>query len=68
MSVGGDGMLFEIVNGLMKRPDKETAINTPLGLIPAGSQNALAASCSGHVCVESHALDIIRGIVQVLFI
>jgi diacylglycerol kinase family enzyme len=61
VSVGGDGMFFEIVNGLMKRPDKETAINTPLGLIPAGSQNALAVSCAGHVCAESHALDIIKG-------
>jgi len=60
VSVGGDGMFFEIVNGLMKRPDKE-AINMPLGLIPAGSQNALAVSCSGHICAETHALDIIKG-------
>jgi len=61
VSVGGDGMFFEIVNAIMRRPDHPTAIRVPIGIIPAGSQNALAVSCSGTVDAQCHALDIIRG-------
>ncbi|KAL4648033.1 sphingosine kinase 1 [Arapaima gigas] len=42
--VSGDGLLFEVVNGLMERDDWEEAIQTPLGILPGGSGNALAAS------------------------
>uniref|UniRef100_A0A671RKR6 Sphingosine kinase 2-like n=1 Tax=Sinocyclocheilus anshuiensis TaxID=1608454 RepID=A0A671RKR6_9TELE len=42
--LSGDGLLFEVVNGLMDRPDWEKAIQTPLGILPGGSGNALAAS------------------------
>mmetsp|Transcript_4333 Transcript_4333/g.6069 ORF Transcript_4333/g.6069 Transcript_4333/m.6069 type:complete len:549 (+) Transcript_4333:683-2329(+) len=42
--VSGDGLLYEVVNGIMKRPDWETAIKLPLGIIPGGSGNGLAAS------------------------
>ncbi|XP_073800142.1 sphingosine kinase 1 [Danio rerio] len=42
--LSGDGLLFEVVNGLMERPDWEKAIQTPLGILPGGSGNALAAS------------------------
>ncbi|TRY95721.1 hypothetical protein DNTS_022121 [Danionella cerebrum] len=42
--LSGDGLLFEVVNGLMERPDWEQAIRTPLGILPGGSGNALAAS------------------------
>ncbi|XP_035258818.1 sphingosine kinase 1 [Anguilla anguilla] len=42
--MSGDGLLFEVVNGLMEREDWETAIQTPLGILPGGSGNALAAS------------------------
>lgn len=34
----------QVVNGLMARPDWETAIRKPLCSLPAGSGNALAAS------------------------
>jgi len=40
----GDGLVYEVVNGLMKRPDWEVAINIPLGVIPTGSGNALCLS------------------------
>lgn len=40
----GDGLVFEVVNGLMKRPDWKVAINIPLGVIPTGSGNALSLS------------------------
>ncbi|TTI92379.1 Sphingosine kinase 1 [Bagarius yarrelli] len=42
--MSGDGLLFEVVNGLMEREDWEEAIQTPLGVLPGGSGNALAAS------------------------
>ncbi|KAL7874628.1 hypothetical protein SRHO_G00055980 [Serrasalmus rhombeus] len=42
--VSGDGLLHEVVNGLMDRPDWEQAIKTPVGILPCGSGNALAGS------------------------
>nr|XP_008249134.2 sphingosine kinase 1 isoform X2 [Oryctolagus cuniculus] len=42
--MSGDGLMHEVVNGLMERPDWETAIRKPLCSLPAGSGNALAAS------------------------
>uniref|UniRef100_A0A8C9XL29 sphingosine kinase n=1 Tax=Sander lucioperca TaxID=283035 RepID=A0A8C9XL29_SANLU len=42
--MSGDGLLFEVINGLLERPDWEEAIRTPLGILPSGSGNALAAS------------------------
>ncbi|XP_074486672.1 sphingosine kinase 1-like [Sebastes fasciatus] len=42
--MSGDGLLFEVINGLLERPDWEDAIRTPLGILPGGSGNALAAS------------------------
>lgn len=40
----GDGLVYEVVNGLMRRPDWEVAIKIPLGVIPTGSGNALSLS------------------------
>ncbi|KAM9843275.1 sphingosine kinase 1 [Aulostomus maculatus] len=42
--MAGDGLLFEVINGLMEREDWQEAIQTPLGILPGGSGNALAAS------------------------
>nr|XP_039265564.1 sphingosine kinase 2-like [Styela clava] len=42
--VSGDGLIHEVINGLMDREDWQTAINMPLGVVPGGSGNALAAS------------------------
>ncbi|KAG5271154.1 hypothetical protein AALO_G00176500 [Alosa alosa] len=42
--VSGDGLLHEVINGLMERPDWEMAIKTPVGILPCGSGNALAGS------------------------
>uniref|UniRef100_A0A4W4FEL2 DAGKc domain-containing protein n=1 Tax=Electrophorus electricus TaxID=8005 RepID=A0A4W4FEL2_ELEEL len=42
--LSGDGLLFEVINGLMEREDWEQAILTPLAILPGGSGNALAAS------------------------
>lgn len=41
--VGGDGIFFEVVNGLFERPDWERAVDElALGIIPCGSGNGLA--------------------------
>ncbi|XP_068180867.1 sphingosine kinase 2 isoform X2 [Antennarius striatus] len=42
--VSGDGLLHEVINGLMERSDWEQAIKTPVGILPCGSGNALAGS------------------------
>ncbi|GAB1610324.1 hypothetical protein Ahia01_001318500, partial [Argonauta hians] len=42
--VAGDGLIFEVINGLMNRPDWSEAIKTPIGCLPGGSGNALCCS------------------------
>ncbi|XP_053144355.1 sphingosine kinase 1 [Hemicordylus capensis] len=44
VAMAGDGLLYEMINGLMERPDWESAIQKPLCILPGGSGNALAAS------------------------
>ena len=44
VSVSGDGMLNEILNGLLARDDWRKALAIPLCALPAGSGNALAAA------------------------
>ncbi|XP_049587062.1 sphingosine kinase 2 [Syngnathus scovelli] len=46
--ISGDGLLHEVINGLMERPDWERAIKTPVGILPCGSGNALAGSINHH--------------------
>uniref|UniRef100_H0Y0C9 Sphingosine kinase 1 n=1 Tax=Otolemur garnettii TaxID=30611 RepID=H0Y0C9_OTOGA len=50
--MSGDGLMFEVVNGLMERPDWDTAIQKPLCSLPAGSGNALAASLNHYAGYE----------------
>ncbi|KAM9857386.1 sphingosine kinase 1-like [Aulostomus maculatus] len=57
--LSGDGLLFEVINGLLERSDWEEAIRIPLGILPGGSGNALAASIhhySGASLVSSEEL------------
>lgn len=43
--VGGDGIAFEVINGLFERPDWQRAFGeTKLGIVPCGSGNGLARS------------------------
>lgn len=45
ITVSGDGMIHEVLNGLFDRPDwREALSRLPLGLIPGGSGNGLARS------------------------
>ena len=50
--VSGDGLVYEVINGLMNRPDWREAIKTPVGQIPGGSANALAC-CTAHLTNEA---------------
>ncbi|KAK7252198.1 hypothetical protein RIF29_35987 [Crotalaria pallida] len=63
--VSGDGILVEVVNGLLQREDWDTAIKIPLGVIPAGTGNGMAKSLLdsvGDPCAVANAvLAIIRG-------
>ncbi|XP_015267548.1 PREDICTED: sphingosine kinase 2 [Gekko japonicus] len=50
VAISGDGLLFEVINGLLERPDWEEAIKMPVGILPCGSGNALAGAindCAG---------------------
>lgn len=41
--VGGDGIYYEVINGLFERPDWQEAFDSvPIGIIPCGSGNGLA--------------------------
>ncbi|RDX65566.1 Sphingosine kinase 1, partial [Mucuna pruriens] len=63
--VSGDGILVEVVNGLLQREDWDVAIKMPLGVVPAGTGNGMAKSLLdsiGEPCAVAHAvLAIIRG-------
>jgi sphingosine kinase len=54
--VSGDGLIFEIINGLMERPDWKRAIKMPIAQIPGGSANALAC------CVAYITGEVFRGL------
>ncbi|KAM0791316.1 hypothetical protein ACM66B_005788 [Microbotryomycetes sp. NB124-2] len=48
VSVSGDGIVHELLNGLASRPDAKTALRrTPICPIPAGSGNALQVNLEG---------------------
>ena len=42
--VSGDGLVHEVYNGLLARPDWSEALGFPVGLVPGGSGNALVRS------------------------
>lgn len=42
--ISGDGLIFEVINGLMERSDRDAVMKIPLGIIPGGSGNGLAHS------------------------
>ncbi|XP_066147813.1 sphingosine kinase 1-like isoform X2 [Euwallacea fornicatus] len=54
IGVGGDGIIFEIINGLFERPDwAEVLKSIPIGVVPGGSGNGLARSIAHH-CEEPY--------------
>ncbi|KAL0398661.1 UNVERIFIED_CONTAM: Sphingosine kinase [Sesamum radiatum] len=65
--VSGDGILVEVLNGLLVRRDWDSAIRIPLGVVPAGTGNGMVKSLldsRGQPCSPFNAtLAIIRGLV-----
>ncbi|XP_020274972.1 sphingosine kinase 1-like [Asparagus officinalis] len=63
--ISGDGILVEIVNGLLQREDWDTAIKVPLGIIPAGTGNGMAKSLLDAVgekySISNSVFSVIRG-------
>lgn len=51
---GGDGIYFEVINGIMEREDWDDVFqNIPIGIIPCGSGNGLARSIA-HIYNEPY--------------
>lgn len=44
VAIGGDGTMYEALQGMLMRPDWDAMRHAPLAQIPCGSGNALAAS------------------------
>ncbi|KAF9355758.1 sphinganine kinase lcb4 [Mortierella sp. NVP85] len=63
VSVSGDGVLHEVINGLMERPDAVVAHKLPVGPIPGGSGNALSFSLLGEDH-GSHVGNAVLGIIK----
>ncbi|PAN28140.1 hypothetical protein PAHAL_5G133900 [Panicum hallii] len=63
--VSGDGVLLEVVNGILQRTDWEEAIKMPIGVVPAGTGNGMAKSllhAASETCSVSNAVfAIIKG-------
>ncbi|KAL4562059.1 hypothetical protein LXL04_034249 [Taraxacum kok-saghyz] len=63
--VSGDGILVEVVNGLLEREDWQVAMKMAIGVIPAGTGNGMIKSLLdsvGQPCTAAYAmLTAIRG-------
>ncbi|KAJ4789513.1 Sphingosine kinase 1 [Rhynchospora pubera] len=62
--VSGDGVVVEVVNGLLKREDWKQAITMPLGIIPGGTGNGMAKSLLHSVREEYSASNATFAIVR----
>lgn len=65
VTVSGDGVIHEVINGFLQRPDAREAIRKlPLGVIPGGTGNALSVSLLGETAgfdPQYTALQVIKG-------
>jgi len=64
--VSGDGLVHEVLNGFARRPDAIRALRLPIGVIPCGSGNALAANVLEPEFasnVAAAALNVLKGAV-----
>ncbi|KAJ6850471.1 sphingoid long-chain bases kinase 1-like [Iris pallida] len=59
--VGGDGIINEVLNGLLSRDNQKEAVSIPIGIIPAGSDNSLVWTILGVRDPISAALTIVKG-------
>jgi len=57
VAAGGDGTLYEVINGLQQNPGSK---KPPLGVLPIGTGNAFARDIDLHVDKWEEAVDIIK--------
>lgn len=63
ISIGGDGLFHELINGILTRDDWEEARYMPVGLINSGTSNAL--NINFDIATTRHSiLNIIKGNVE----
>ncbi|KAJ3033346.1 hypothetical protein HDV00_006480 [Rhizophlyctis rosea] len=60
LTLSGDGVFHEVVNGLLTRPDWEEARKLPVGFIGGGSANAMSRNIDA-LTPELAALAVIQG-------
>lgn len=60
VTVSGDGLLYEVLNGLFDRPDWEDAVRMPIGVLPCGSGNALAGAVNRYGGYVTASVEIAR--------
>lgn len=54
---GGDGLFYEVINGIFERPDWKDIVNTlPFGIVPCGSGNGIARSLV-HLAEKPEQID-----------
>lgn len=58
--VGGDGVFNQLLNSIMKHPNKEILLKCPIGFIPGGSSNALCCDLGGKDPFVA-GLNLVRG-------
>ncbi|KAL6659317.1 hypothetical protein ACP70R_003357 [Stipagrostis hirtigluma subsp. patula] len=59
--VGGDGIVNEVLNGLLCRDDSKEAFRLPIGIIPTGSDNSLVWTVLGIRDPVSAAIALAKG-------
>lgn len=59
--VGGDGIINEVLNGLLSRDNQKEGISIPIGIVPAGSDNSLVWTVLGVRDPVSAAIAIVKG-------
>uniref|UniRef100_A0A1D1YE79 Sphingoid long-chain bases kinase 1 n=2 Tax=Anthurium amnicola TaxID=1678845 RepID=A0A1D1YE79_9ARAE len=59
--VGGDGIINEVLNGLLGRNNQKEAISIPIGIIPTGSDNSLVWTILGLRDPICAAMNIVKG-------
>jgi len=64
VTVSGDGMIHEVLNGFADHPHPLRALSTPVAPIPAGSGNGLSVNLLGRehgLCASTAALNVAKG-------
>jgi len=61
--IGGDGLIHEVINGLLTRADVDVARRIPIGVIPAGGGNGLASTL-GATTIDAAVEIILSGATQ----